>query len=352
MPGDVSQWLRTRSTRLGDWPLEAVLTAKRESADGSISVVLPALNERETVGEIVSAIRRQLMDEVPLVDELLVVDSGSTDGTARIAAAEGARVVTCEAILPRITARRGKGEALWRSLLATNSNLICFIDADLRGFDPSVIPALLGPLLAEPAIQLVKAAHERPLDAPGAAPLDKGGRVTELVARPLINLHWPRLAGVVQPLAGEYAARRSLLEAVPFPIGYGVELALLIDTLDRHGVDAIAQVDVGTRRHGHQSDHALGRMSAEILRTAMRRLPMARDGARIGGTSEPVPLLQYERTDGGFQPSVHEIPAADALSARLVLGEPVPDHVFELKVDTGAAVHAVRVTPWSGTEIS
>ncbi|GAA2743032.1 MULTISPECIES: glucosyl-3-phosphoglycerate synthase [Kitasatospora] len=270
---EVAAWLRRRSWTAAARPVETLLAAKRAAGPaGTVSVVLPALDEEPTVGEIVSAIRTELMERVPLVDELVVVDSGSVDRTAETAAAAGARVVHRDSILPRLPAEPGKGEVLWRSLLVTRGAIVCFIDADLREFDPVFVSGIVGPLLTDPSVQLVKAMYDRPLETGGAVVPAGGGRVTELVARPLLNLHWPQLAGFVQPLGGEYAARRSLLERLHFPTGYGVELGLLVDALDEVGLDALAQVDVGVRHHRHQDGQALGRMAATIYRTALERL--------------------------------------------------------------------------------
>ena len=292
---EVERWLDRRSWSVADRPLERILAAKRNT---KVSVVLPALNEEATVGDIVAVIRRELMSEaVPLVDELVVVDSGSTDRTAEVAAAAGARVVARDAILPRIPAVPGKGEVLWRSLLVTGGDVVCFIDADLRDFSADFVTGIVGPLLTDPDIDFVKATYDRPFgagDTPG-----QGGRVTELVARPLLNLHWPQLAGFVQPLGGEYAARRSLLERLPFPVGYGVELGLLVDALHTVGLDALAQVDVGVRKHRHQDERALGRMAAAIYRTAQLRLSR-------GHLVRPR-LTQFERGEDGFVPRTYAV---------------------------------------------
>jgi glucosyl-3-phosphoglycerate synthase len=301
---EAEAWLRHRSWTAADRPLSRLLAAKRRAGrSAEISVVLPALNEEATVGAIVETIRRELMDEVPLVDELLVMDSGSTDRTGEIAAAAGAKVVHRDEILPRLPALPGKGEVLWRSLFAASGEIICFVDADLREFDSRFVSGILGPLLTDPGVHLVKAMYDRPLGT-GPAGTGQGGRVTELVARPLLNLHWPRLAGVVQPLGGEYAARRSLLERLPFPVGYGVELGMLVDTLELLGLDAIAQVDVGVRRHRHQDGQALGRMAAAIYRTAQARLPGA-GPVRTG-------LTQFDRVpEGGFAPRHHAVDSVE-----------------------------------------
>lgn len=290
---EVERWLARRSWSAADRPVDRLVAAKQGA---QVSVVLPALNEEATVGRIVSVIRRELMaGPAPLVDELVVIDSGSTDRTAEVAAAAGARVVHRDDILPRLPAVPGKGEVLWRSLLVTSGDIVCFVDADLKDFSAEFVSGIVGPLLTEPDVQFVKAMYDRPLgDEPG-----QGGRVTELVARPLLNLHWPLLAGFVQPLGGEYAVRRSLLERLPFPVGYGVELGLLVDALHTVGLDALGQVDVGVRRHRHQDGQALGRMAAAIYRTAQLRLSR-------GHLVRPV-LTQFERGEGGFEPRTHTV---------------------------------------------
>ncbi|MEU9307031.1 glucosyl-3-phosphoglycerate synthase [Streptomyces sp. NBC_00080] len=291
---ETERWLATRSWSATDRPLHRILAAKR-ATNQSVSVVLPALNEEETVGDIVAVIRHDLMHQVPLVDEIVVVDSGSTDRTSEVAAAAGARVVHRDDILPRIPAVPGKGEVLWRSLLVTTGDIVCFIDADLREFSSDFVSGIVGPLLTDPGVDLVKGMYDRPLG--GAA--GQGGRVTELMARPLLNMHWPQLAGFVQPLGGEYAARRSLLEQLPFPVGYGVELGMLVDALHLVGLDALAQVDIGVRKHRHQDGQALGRMAAAIYRTAQLRL------AR-GHLIRPS-LTQFERSADGFEPRTYSV---------------------------------------------
>ncbi|MGW0392316.1 glucosyl-3-phosphoglycerate synthase [Streptomyces sp. NPDC003042] len=293
---EVERWLADRSWSAADRPLDQLLERKR-AAGTTVSVVLPALDEEATVGAIVEVVRRDLIEglSTPLVDELVVVDSGSTDRTAEVAAKAGARVVHRDAILPRLPALPGKGEVLWRSLLATSGDVVCFIDADLRDFSSAFVSGIVGPLLTEPNVQFVKAMYDRPFgDTPA-----QGGRVTELVARPLLNLHWPQLAGFVQPLGGEYAVRRSLLERLPFPVGYGVELGLLVDALHTVGLDALAQVDVGVRLHRHQDGQALGRMAAAIYRTAQLRLSR-------GHLVRPE-LTQFERGPDGFVPRTYAV---------------------------------------------
>ncbi|MGR7024909.1 glucosyl-3-phosphoglycerate synthase [Geodermatophilus sp. URMC 62] len=292
MHPDVRRWLRRRTFSATSWSAPALAEARRAQGT-TVSVVLPALDEEATVGAIVTAIQETLVLGAPLVDEVVVVDSGSADRTAAVAAAAGARVVDVATVLPAHGRVAGKGEALWKGLAATTGDLVVFVDADLVGFDPQFVVGLLGPLLGDPDIGYVKALYDRPLTtAEGVVP-SGGGRVTELVARPLLNAFWPELAGFVQPLSGEYAGRRELLEQVPFVSGYGVELGLLVDLAGLAGVDALAQVDLGTRRHSHQSDAALGRMAGQILQTALVRRP----GVAVPGAQ----LVQFLRTADGVE---------------------------------------------------
>lgn len=306
MRPDVRHWFARRTSTAADWPVDALLAAKGATR---ITVVLPALNEQATVGDIVSVLRRDLVESVPLVDDLVVLDSGSTDATGRVAAAAGARVVHRDSVLHQWPAAPGKGEAMWRALFATDGDVLVFVDADLHEFSATFVTGLLGPILCEPGVDLVKAVYDRPLAAGTTLLPAGGGRVTELVARPLINMHWPQLAGFVQPLAGEYAATRALLEQVPFPCGYGVEIGILVDALDLVGLDAMAQVDLGVRRHRHQDDAALGRMAAEILHTAERRL--VRRGAVRSWTEPAQRLTQFQRDGETYVTATSDVRVAE-----------------------------------------
>lgn len=234
-----------------------------------VSVVVPARNEAAAVGTVVRRIR-ELVD-AGLVHQLLVVDGGSTDDTARVAREAGAEVLDQDEILPEAGVGHGKGDALWKGLAATTGSLVVFVDADIADFDQRFVVGLLGPLLTRPDLGFVKAAYDRPLNLDGQLRPSGGGRVTELVARPLLASFWPELAWLIQPLSGEYAGRRALLERLPFVSGYGIELAMLVDIAATDGVEAIAQVDLGRRVHEHQSLDALGRMAAEILQVALVR---------------------------------------------------------------------------------
>jgi glucosyl-3-phosphoglycerate synthase len=246
--------------------LDALVEAKA-ALGTTVSVCLPARNEESTVGQIVATVRRTLVQGVPLVDEVIVVDDGSTDATAAAAAYDGARVVAAAEILPAVGPGSGKGNALWLSLYACEGDIVCWLDADIRNFGPHFVTQLLAPLLTDPAIGFVKGFYRRPL-------YDKvtgGGRVTELLARPIISALFPHLAGFVQPLSGEYAGRRALLEAVPFVEGYGVEIGLLIDLVTRFGPDAMAQADLGVREHRNRPLEELGPQAMAVLVTGLRR---------------------------------------------------------------------------------
>ena len=307
MTSESSAWFDRRTWSAGELSLDAALRAKGRTR---VSVVLPALDEQHTVGAIVGTLRRELVERRALIDELVVLDSGSTDDTAQVAARAGARVVRMDDVLPHLPSVPGKGEALWRSLAATTGDVVAFVDADLEAFDPTFVWGTVAPLLTDPSLAFVKATYDRPLaDGQRLHPAG-GGRVTELVARPLINLHWPELAGFVQPLAGEYAARRTLLEQLPFPCGYGVEVGLLVDTLALVGLEAMAQVDVGVRHHRHQDDHALGRMAAEIMLTAQSRLHPGGDRPGHGHPVSPA-LTQYTRDGSGYHAQTADITALE-----------------------------------------
>lgn len=312
VPGDsilvearAREWFQRRTYSTANTEPVDLLALK---GDQRVTVILPALDEEATVGAIVSSIRTHLIDGVPLVDDLVVLDSGSTDATARVAAEAGARVLDREQAFPAMPVLPGKGEAMWRALAGTDGDLVVFCDADVRSFAPHYITGLLAPLLREPQICLVKAVYERPLTQGETVVPAGGGRVTELVARPLLNAHWPHLAGVAQPLAGEYAARRDLLESLSFPTGYGVEFALLVDTDAACGLDAIAQVDLGVRIHRHHDEQRLGRMAAEIWATALSRLdPDARvRRAHAGNVHDTGSLVQFVHDASGLH--VREYP--------------------------------------------
>jgi len=250
----------------------ADLVETKRSLGYTISVCLPARNEAATIGSIVCEVRKRLVvpgspDGGGLVDEIVVLDDGSTDATAAVALAAGATVVSQSDVLPETGPGSGKGNALWKSLYACRGDLLCWLDADLRNFDADTVTRLFEPLLADSGTVLVKASYTRSFEG---APTG-GGRVTALVARPLVSLLFPKLADVLQPLGGEYAARRYALEVLPFVEGWGVELGLFVDVVDRFGRDAVAQVDLGTREHRNRPVDQLAAQSLAIIATALRR---------------------------------------------------------------------------------
>ncbi|MGC8634369.1 MAG: glucosyl-3-phosphoglycerate synthase [Candidatus Limnocylindrales bacterium] len=272
VPARVDRWFAESNYHHAEFADLRRLLALKEQQKVTISLVLPTLNEAATVGPIVRTAREALMEQVPLVDELLVIDSASTDDTCAIAAAEGARVVQHPDVLPAYGSYRGKGEALWKSLYETSGDLVVWCDTDVRDWEPRMAYGTLGPLLAESRIQYVKGYYQRPIVEGGVLREGGGGRVTELVARPLINLFFPELSGMIQPLAGEYAGRRSLLETIPFFTGYAVEIGHLIDIIERVGLEGLGQVDLERRVHRNQELEGLSRMSFVILQAVMKRL--------------------------------------------------------------------------------
>jgi glucosyl-3-phosphoglycerate synthase len=284
----VEDWLRRRSYRAEDFPLDRLLARVHEGAGARerVSVVLPAREVVETIGPILE--RLLPLRDAGLVEELVVMDAASRDGTAELAAVLGARVVQESEVLAEHGPARGKGDALWRSLAVTQGELVVFLDTDTADFDERFLLGLLGPLLTDDAVAFVKGAYRRPFRLGDQTVPDGGGRVNELVARPVLNLHVPELAGFVQPLAGEFAARRPLLEALPFPVGYGVEIALLIDALRHAGLDALAQVDLGTRLNAHQPLRALSAMAYAVMVAAERRI----HGPDAPGLAAPGPLVR------------------------------------------------------------
>jgi glucosyl-3-phosphoglycerate synthase len=295
-----------RTYRHGDF--DAAHLAELRGAD-TISVCLPARDEEPTVGAIVTAIREALVERVPLVDEVLVVDDGSTDRTAQVAADAGARVVCAADVLAQHATGHGKGAALWKSVFASTGDLVVWCDADIADFDPGFVTGLVGPMLTRADIDFVKGFYDRPVDGGSQS---GGGRVTELVARPIVALLHPQLAAIVQPLAGEYAARRSLLERLPFSPGYGVDLGLLIDVAHQRGIDCIAQVDLGSRRHRNRGLDQLGPQALAVLQAALAR-------AGIAEASRPATLvrpgLDPVESDPALLPPLVEVPAYRRRSA-------------------------------------
>lgn len=263
------------------WTVAELSSAKRGRR---VSVVLPALDEERTIADVIASILPLTTDAgFGLVDELVVVDSGSCDNTREVARAAGARVVGVEEIFPdggeQLAPRPGKGETLWRSLAATSGDIVAFVDTDLRDPSPGFVPGVVGPLLVSRRPVLVKGYYRRPLVGEGSIDPFGGGRVNELVAKPLLASFVPELAELRQPLAGEYAVRREFAEAVPFAAEYGVEIGLVLDAVRLHGPEGIAQVDLGSREHRHRSLQSLAHTSRHVIETFARRrgLPVAEE---------------------------------------------------------------------------
>jgi glucosyl-3-phosphoglycerate synthase len=262
----VASWLDTRTYRASDYSTDRVLGAK----DASVTVLLPAREVASTIGPLLEILVAQR--ELGLIDELCVIDADSADGTARVAARKGATVLQRSEVLCRYGPARGKGDAIWRGLYSTSGDIVVVMDTDTENFGPHFLLGLLGPLLEDDDLHFVKGSFHRPLLLGGAKLPDEGGRVTELVARPLLNLYVPQLAGFVQPLAGEVAARRDLLESMPIPVGYGVEAAMLIDALRSVGIEGLGQVDLGSREDRPQRLRSLSRMAYAVAATIMARV--------------------------------------------------------------------------------
>jgi glucosyl-3-phosphoglycerate synthase len=309
MEDRASAWFRQRSSHWRDWPVDQLLSSKRRQGL-RISVVIPARDEEQTVAGVVTAIRQALVLDAPLVDEIVVVDSDSSDATAAVAARAGATVHRARDIAPHLGSYPGKGEALWKSLLVTQGDLLVFVDADLTRWGPHFVTGLIGPLLDDPDLLLVKGFYARVKTEHDGSTSTEGGR-------------WPELTGVVQPLAGEWAARRSLMESLRIPVGYGVELASLLDTFTQYGLNALAQVDLGSRAHRHQSDHDLALMAAELLVVAENRHATPRhprpDVALHQFVRERGPVFDSPVSDSTVRLRVRPVPAHERPPASAVL---------------------------------
>ena len=272
LPVIVDKWFAENTFHAHEFADIVKLLALKERLNVTISVGLPTLNEEKTVGTVIKRVKGALMDRVPLIDQLVVVDSDSEDRTVEIATDLGVPVFRHPQILPETGSHVGKGEALWKSLHVLDGDIVAWIDTDISNIQPRFVYGLLGPLLREPKIQYVKGFYQRPIRQGDLLQAEGGGRVTELMARPLLNLFFPELSGMIQPLSGEYAGRRDLLERLPFFTGYAVEIGLLIDILEQSGLAAIGQVDLERRIHRNQPLGNLSQMSYVILQGAIRKL--------------------------------------------------------------------------------
>jgi nucleotide-binding universal stress UspA family protein len=337
IPARVERWFAEANFHHSEFAdLERLVQLKAKQGV-TVSLVLPTLNESETIGPIVRRATREMVERFPLLDEILVIDSASDDDTRKIAEDEGARVVQHPDVLARYGSFRGKGEALWKSLYETSGDIVVWADTDVRNWHHRMVYGTLGPLLHEPRLQYVKGYYQRPIVEGGVLKEGGGGRVTELVARPLINLFYPELSGMIQPLSGEYAGRRALLESIPFFTGYAVEIGHLIDTAERVGVEGLGQVDLERRVHRNQELEGLSRMSFVILQAVMKRLEerrRARLFAELGST------MKLPRSGKG-RLSLEVIELADHERPPMLR---IPEYL-ERRRDAGAAVPGSGVEP-------
>jgi nucleotide-binding universal stress UspA family protein len=303
------------------------LLAHKQQQGVTISLALPTLNEEATIGEIIGQLQEQMVRQVPLLDEIVLIDSGSQDRTREIANALGVPVYLHQEVLAQYGAFAGKGEALWKSLYVTTGDIIAWCDTDIKNFHPRFVYGVLGPLLRERRLVYSKGFYRRPIQFGERVAATGGGRVTELTARPLLNLFYPELSGMLQPLSGEYAGRRSALEAVPFFTGYGVETGMLIDLLERHGLNALSQVDLLERIHRNQELVPLSKMAFAITQVVIQRMEQRQRVSLLEPVNQTMKLIT-QREDGGFSLELREIrdherpPMARIPEYRLLRGMP------------------------------
>lgn len=301
----VDKWFAENTFHADEFSDLRALAALKKRQNLTVSLALPALNEEETVGNVIQIVKEALMDRVPVLDEIVLMDSNSTDQTREIAAELGIPIHIHQEVLPQYGPRRGKGEALWKSLYVTRGDIILWIDTDIVNISPNFVFGLLGPLLLNPQVQFIKGYYQRPLKVDGKMQASGGGRVTELTARPLLNLFYPELSGIIQPLSGEYGGRRAALETMPFSSGYGVEIGLLIDIFEKYGLDGLAQVDLSERIHHNQPLESLSKMSFAIIQTVVRRLERRYQNNILDDVNKTMKLIRYEQ--GSLFLEVNEI---------------------------------------------
>lgn len=302
---NINNWLNTRTFHASDFSDIKKLVELKEMKKMKISLCFPTLNEEKTIGQSIVLMKGELQDRYPLIDEIVVVDSGSNDKTLSIAAKFGAKTYAASDYLQEEGSYKGKGENLWKALYLLEGDIIVFVDADIANIHPRFAYGLIGPILHDPVIQFVKAFYNRPFKNSAGVSPSGGGRVTEILIRPLFSQFFPELSGMIQPLSGEYAGYRSLFEQISFPIGYGVETGMLIDIVQKWGLPAMAQVNLDSRIHRNQSITSLGRMSFGVLQTFWDRLHKYR-----GIPAMPVEsyiLRQMELHNHEFNLHEHEI---------------------------------------------
>jgi glucosyl-3-phosphoglycerate synthase len=301
----IREWLDTHTFHHSQFSNIVQLVEQKRKSGVTISLCIPTLNEEKTIGKEVVLFKSELMNRFPLLDEIAVIDSGSKDRTLEVAASFGADVYRSADILPEMGDKRGKGENLWKAIYQLKGDIIVYIDADIKNIHPRFAYGLVGPLLFHPTIQYVKAFYDRPLMFSSGVRPSGGGRVTEILIRPLFSLFYPELAAVIQPLSGEYAVRREVLERLPFPIGYGVETSHLLDVHTQWGLDAIGQTDLDQRVHRNQATRDLGKMSFGILQAFLSRLEshtVLKDMPELGSV-----MRQFQSHDNHYEPVEHLI---------------------------------------------
>lgn len=314
-----STWLEKNTFHYSEFNDLGRLVEEKRRKNLKISLCLPTLNEEKTIAKEILIVKSELMTRYPLLDEIVVIDSESTDKTREIARSFGADVYKATEILPDLESFKGKGENLWKALYVTKGDIIVYIDADIKNIHHRFVYGLLGPLILFDNIKYVKAFYDRPI-AMGKSKIRPtgGGRVTELVVRPLFSLFFPELTQILQPLSGEYAGFREIYEAIPFPIGYGVETSMILDIYEKWGLDVIAQVDLDRRIHRNQDTRALGKMAFVILMTFInRKIKLGLIDIKEDLSNE---MIQYNlvkdeykpdvfQTEGHERPPIIEIPA-------------------------------------------
>ncbi len=304
-PLEKNNWLEKNTFHHGEFWDILKLVEEKERKNLTISLCIPTLNEEKTIGKEVLILRSELMERYPLIDEFAVIDSGSQDKTLEVAGNYGADTYLASDILPEVGDKRGKGENLWKAIHQLKGDIICYVDADITNIHPRFVYGLVAPLIHRDEIQYVKAFYDRPLNYSSGLRPSGGGRVTEILTRPLFSLFYPELTNVIQPLSGEYAARRDVLEIIPFPIGYGVETSHLLDLYDKFGLEAFGQTDLDRRVHRNQTTNALGKMSFGILQTFINRL-------HAQGKINHLPDMEtfyrrFEVEDGAYRQIVQQV---------------------------------------------
>ncbi len=302
---NINEWLQSNTFHHEQFSDLPQLIKAKEKQGLKISLCIPTLNEEKTIGKEVVLFKSELQDRYPLLDEIAVIDSGSTDRTLEIAASFGADVYKSAEILPVMGFKRGKGENLWKAIYQLQGDIIVYVDADIKNIHPRFVYGIVAPLIYQSEIKYVKAFYDRPLALSQGIRPTGGGRVTEILVRPLFSLFFPELTAIIQPLSGEYAVRREVLERIPFPIGYGVETSHLIDVYYEYGLEAFAQTDLDKRVHRHQETRDLGKMSFGILRTFCKRL---KDRGIVANLPElTANLRQFQALDNSYEQVIHEI---------------------------------------------